>query len=187
MNQCFNGQALGIEAEATDDSLACRRDERVMAELLTLVNIRYVYLNDGTFQRTYAIVQGYRRVSISSSIQYNAVGREPDFLHLVDEFTLYVALVVSNLNVWIHSLQLWQILVERRGSVDTRLPCTKQVQVGSVDNLNLLHGDWCSDVLRNRLQTFLCTDGFGNEVVTACLESCHTVAFEGISRQGYDG
>ena len=86
----------------------------MVAELLALVDVRDVHLDDRTLQRAYAIVQGHGGMRVRPGIEHNAVEGEAHLLHLVDEFTLDIALIVGNLDIRITRLQLWQILVKRR-------------------------------------------------------------------------
>ena len=83
----------------------------MVAELLALVDIRDVYLDDGCLQRADAVVQGYRRVGVGTSVKHDAVVGEAYLLHLVDKFSLDIALVVLDVDVRILCLQLGQILL----------------------------------------------------------------------------
>ena len=98
----------------------------MMAELLALVDVGYVNLHNGAFQRTDAVLQGYAGVSIGAGIEDDAVvaAEESHLLHLVNQLTLDVALEIANLYVWIILLQLGQVLLKRRGAVDTRFTLT---------------------------------------------------------------
>jgi hypothetical protein len=106
----------------------------VVAELLALVDIGDVYLDDGSLQRTDAVVQGYRGVGVGSGIEHDAVVRKTYLLHLVDEFTLNVALEILDVHIGIFGLQLGQILLERRTAIDAWLTGAEQVKVGTIND-----------------------------------------------------
>lgn len=111
----------------------------MVAELLTLVDVRDVNLDDGAAQRADAVMQCYAGVGVGTGIEHDAVVGEPHLLHLVNELTLYVALVVLNAYVRIFGLELWQVLLKGRCAVDARLTGAQQVQVRTVDNDYLHH------------------------------------------------
>ena len=110
--QRLDSKTIGIEAKAADNALAGSGNHRVVAELLTLMNVRDVHLNDWRLQRTDAVVQGNGGMRIGTGIQHDTVVSEADLLHLVDEFALNVALVILDLDAGILGLQLGQILLE---------------------------------------------------------------------------
>ena len=72
-----------------------------------------------------------------TSIEHNAIVLEAHLLHLVDELALHVALIVVYLHIRDLGFQLGQECLERLAAIDARLANTQQVQVGSVNNLNL--------------------------------------------------
>jgi hypothetical protein len=107
-----------------------------MSELLALVHIANVYLNDRAFQRTDAVVQGYRGMGVGSCVEHDAVVGKAYFLHLVNQLSLHIALIVFYLYIGILCLQLRQILIERCRAVDAWLASAQEVKIGSVDNEN---------------------------------------------------
>lgn len=84
-----------------------------MTEVLTLVNIADVYLDDRALQGADAVVEGYAGMGVCSGIENDAIVGKANFLHLVNQFALNIALKVFYHDVWILCLQLGQILVER--------------------------------------------------------------------------
>ena len=74
-----------------------------MTELLTTVNVGDMDFDDRTLQRTDAVVQRDARVRIGTRVQHDAVValEESRLLHLVDQLTLHVALIVVYLHVGI--------------------------------------------------------------------------------------
>ena len=108
----------------------------MMAKLLALVHIRDVYFDDGTFQRADTVVQGNRGVGVGSCVEHDTVVGEAHLLHLVNQLSLYIALIVFYLYIGILCLQLGQILVERRRAVDAWLASAQEVKIGSIDNEN---------------------------------------------------
>lgn len=96
-----------------------------MAELLPSVNIGDVNLYDGALQTTYAVLQGNTGVSVGTGIEHDAVTDEAYFLHFVNQFSLDVALVVTDFHFRITCLQLRQVLVERGSTINAGLTGTQ--------------------------------------------------------------
>ena len=67
MVQRFDGEAVGVEAEAADDTLAGCRDEGMVAELFTLMDIGDVHLDDGALQRADAVLNPTSCILLMSS------------------------------------------------------------------------------------------------------------------------
>ena len=105
-----------------------------MAKLLALVYIRDVNLNNRSFQRTYAFLQGNTRVGVGSCVEHYAVVGEAHFLHLVDKFAFYVALIIVDVYIWHLFSQFVKISLKRVAAVNLGLSTPQQVQVGAVDN-----------------------------------------------------
>ena len=72
-----------------------------MTELLTAVYVGDVDLDDRTLQRTDTVVQCDARVRIGTRVQHDTVVtlEESCPLHLVDQLTLHVALIIVYLHV----------------------------------------------------------------------------------------
>ena len=83
-----------------------------MTELLALVHIRDVNLDHRCLERTDTVLQSYRGVGVGASIQHNAVVAKANLLHLVNQFALYVALIVLDVDVGKALTQLRQVCVE---------------------------------------------------------------------------
>ena len=86
-----------------------------MTELLAAMNIRDMNLDDRALQRADAVVKRDTRVGIGTGIQHDAVVAliESHLLHLVDEFTFDVALIVVYLHVGIALTQVCQTIIHR--------------------------------------------------------------------------
>jgi len=93
----------------------------MMTELLALMYIGDMYLDNRALQRADTVVERHRSVGIGSCIQHDAIKGETYLLHLVDELAFNIALIVGNLDIRILGLQLWQVLLERRRTVNTGL------------------------------------------------------------------
>ena len=106
-----------------------------MSELLAFVHIAYVYFYNGAFQRAYAVLQCYAGVGVSAGVEYYSVCRESHFLHLVDEASLYITLIIVYLNVRILLAQCVEISLESAASVYSGFACSQQIEVGSVYDL----------------------------------------------------
>lgn len=130
----FDGQSVTVEPKSGNDTSTSGTDHRVVAKLLSRVNVTNMYLHDWCRQRADAVEQGDTRVSICPCIEDNTVVGEPYFLHLVDQFPLDVALVVFDMVFLIAVSEYLEVALHRRGAVDTRFACPKQIQVRSVDN-----------------------------------------------------
>ena len=107
----------------------------MVTELFALVYIGDVYLHHGALHAADAVLQGYAGVCVGTGVEHHAVVGEPHLLQLVDQLTLYVALIVVYLHIGILGFQLGQVALEGIAAVDARLPDTKEVQVGTVHNL----------------------------------------------------
>ena len=81
----------------------------------------------GCLQASYAVLQSYAGVCVGACIQDDAVEIESHFLHFIDEFALYVALEIGELNVWIPRGELSEIVFKRFLSVDFRLTHAQKV------------------------------------------------------------
>jgi len=133
---CFNGEPVTFKSKATDDAATRGREVRVMAELLALMYVGDMHFDDRTFQRTDTVVEGYAGVSVRPGIEYDSIISESHLLHLIDEFSLNITLIVVYLILRIAVAQLWQIVLERRRAVDARLSPSEEIEVWTVDNLN---------------------------------------------------
>lgn len=81
----------------------------------------------GCLQAPYAVLQGYAGVCVGTCIQDDAVEIESYFLHFIDEFALYVALKIGELNVRILRGELSEIVFKRLLSVDFRFTHAQKV------------------------------------------------------------
>ena len=95
----FHGQPVAVEPESSYHPFASAANHGFVAEIFTCIHIADMHLNDRTFQRADAILQGYAGVGIGTGIQHDAVVTESHLLHLVDQFTLDVALVIVKLHL----------------------------------------------------------------------------------------
>lgn len=84
----------------------------VMAELLTFVHVGDVHLDNGAAQASDAVLKCYAGVGVCAGIEHDAVVREANLLHLVDQLAFDVALIVVDGDVWILGFQLRQIALE---------------------------------------------------------------------------
>ena len=137
--QCLNSQPIGVEPEAGNHAQTSTRDHRAMAELLAFVHVGNMNLHHRALQRANAVLQGDARMGVGTCVEHDAVGLEAHLLQLVDQLTLDVALVIGNLHIGELGAKCGQKLVERRRAVDAWLTRAQQIQVRSVDDLNLLH------------------------------------------------
>ena len=94
-----------------------------MAELLTLVDIGDVDLDDGTAQRADTVLQRHTGMRVGSGIQHDTIvtAEEPRLLHLINQLTLDVALIIVYLDIGEALTQFRQVAVERLRAIDARL------------------------------------------------------------------
>ena len=96
-------------------------------------------------------------MGVCSSIEHDTIVAEAHLLHLVDEFTLDVALVILDINIEVLLLQLWQVLLERGGTVDAWFADTQQVEVWTIDNENFHNSKifltFVAAKVRNKMET----------------------------------
>ncbi len=135
--QCFEREAVGVEPETAYHAQAGARYERVVAELLALVNVGDVYLHRRAAQRAEAVLQSHAGVGVGSCVEYHAVESEAHLLQLVDKLALDVALVVVYLHVGIGRAQRLEVAFKRVAAVDARLAHAEKIKVWSVDYLYL--------------------------------------------------
>ena len=93
-----------------------------------------MHFNYGAGDGPDTVVQGHAGVGIGARIEHDAVEVESHALHLVDEQSLHIALVVVQLHLRIALPELLQVVVERGMSVDVGLPLSEKIQIGPVDD-----------------------------------------------------
>ncbi len=81
-------------------------------------------------------MESHAGMCICAGIQNDAVVGEPHLLHLVNQFSLNVALVVIQMDVWIVCTQFWQIIIEGIAAVDAWLTDAEQIQVRAIYDEN---------------------------------------------------
>jgi hypothetical protein len=137
--QCFYGEAIAVETKATDHAETGGGEERLVTERLALMNIRDMNLDNGALQGADAVVERHTGVGIGTCIEHDAVTafEEAYLLHLVDELALDIALEVGYLHIRKLSLQRRQVALKRLIAIDTRFALSQQIEVRTIDNLNL--------------------------------------------------
>lgn len=146
------GQTVTIQTKADDDAGSSWRDERVMAELLTLVHIADVDLDDWDGNRLDGIMDGHTGVRIGTGIEHDAVHHasvgmtfalaqvgilaETGLMQSVHNSALHIALEVFEVDVTLLLLKLGKVILEGIRAIDTRFTTTQKVQVGTVDDKN---------------------------------------------------
>lgn len=89
-----------------------------MPELFPGMHIRDMYFNDRSCHSTDSILQSYRSVRISSCIQHNSIIRKPYFMDFINQFPLYIRLIVFYLYIGILCFQRHQIIFKRNSTVN---------------------------------------------------------------------
>ena len=110
-----------------------------MAESLAGMDIADVHLHHRGGHGADGILQGDGRVGVGPGVEDDAVVVETHLVDAVDEFALDVGLEIVYLYAGIAAAQAGQAIVERPGTIYARLAAAQQIEVGAVDDLNLLH------------------------------------------------
>ena len=94
-----------------------------MAELLTLVDIGDVDFDDGTAQRADTVLKRHTGMRIGAGIQHDTIvtAEETRLLHLINQLTLDVALIIVYLDIGEAFTQFRQVAVKRLRAIDARL------------------------------------------------------------------
>lgn len=150
--QRFHCKTVRIEAEAANHPLAGTGYQRLVTELLPLVDIRDVHFDDRSLHRTDRILQRKRRVGVCARIEHDAVAPETRFMDSVNQLTFHIRLEIPELHRRIPLLQLFQKTLERFRPVDRRLPPAQQIEIRAIDNLYLhrdKHNEWSCRTLHS--------------------------------------
>ena len=132
----MEGEAVAVEAEAGDDALADGRQERLVAERFTAVDVADVNLYHGGGDGSDGIGDGDRRVGVAAGIQDDAAVVKTHLLQAVHNLPLDVALIDVDRVLWIALNQFLQVLVEGAVAIDLGLTLAHKVQVGTVDDVD---------------------------------------------------
>ena len=132
----MEGEAVAVEAEAGDDALADGRQERLVAERLTAVDVADVNLYHGGGDGSDGIGDGNRRVGVTTGIQDDAAVVKSHLLQAVHDFPLDITLIDVDRVLRIALNQFLQVLVEGAVAIDLGLTLAHKVQVGTVDDVD---------------------------------------------------
>ena len=132
----MEGEAVAVETKAGDDALADGRQERLMAERFTAVDVADVNLDHGGGDGSDSIGDGDRRVGVAAGIQDDAAVVKTHLLQAVHNLPLDVALIDVDRVLWIALNQFLQVLVEGAVAIDLGLTLAHKVQVGTVDDVD---------------------------------------------------
>jgi hypothetical protein len=83
------------------------------------------------------IADRHRSMGIASGIEDDSVTAKTGLLYFVDKFALDVRLVISDFDIRITGPQTCQKIIEVILAVYIRLAHTEQIEIGSVNDLNL--------------------------------------------------
>ena len=131
----MEGEAVAVEAKAGDDTLANGRQERLVAERLTAVDVADVNLDHGGGDGSDGIGDGDRRVGVATGIQDDAAVVKTHLLQAVHNLPLDVALIDVDRVLGVALNQLLQILVEGAVAIDLGFTLAHKVKVGTVDDV----------------------------------------------------
>ena len=99
------------------------------------MHIRNMHLDDGRRYGTNGILQSYGSMRIGTGIQDNTIKIKAYFMQLVNHLALHIRLIILEFHFRITAFQLHEVILERTGAIDSRLPLAQQVNVGTIDNL----------------------------------------------------
>ena len=136
MDECLNGQPVGIESKARNDTLASRANHGMMAKLLALMHIGDMHLDHGGRDAEDAVVQGDTGMRVGACIEHHSVDTEAVVLQTVDELALDVALLIGYLDSRIEGPQLFQVVLKGAVPIDIGFTYTQQIKVGPIDDEN---------------------------------------------------
>jgi hypothetical protein len=85
------------------------------------------------------IVQSHAGVGVGSGVKYDAIHLEAARVNTVYEVAFVVALIITELYVGVLLAQFFEIVFKAASTIYSGLAATEEVQVGAVDDLNLLH------------------------------------------------
>ena len=132
----MEGEAVAVEAETGDDALANGRQERLVAERLTAVDVADVNLDHGSGDGSDSIGDSDRRVGVTAGIQDDAAVVKTHLLQAVHNLPLDVALIDVDGVLRIALNQFLQVLVKGAVAIDLGLTLAHKVQVGTVDDVD---------------------------------------------------
>lgn len=130
------GEAVAVEAEAGDDALADGRQQRLVAERLTRVDVADVNLDHRGRDGGHGIGNGDRRVGVTAGVKDDAAVVKAHLLQAVHDFALDVALIDVDRVLRVALNQLLQVLVEGAVAIHLGLTQAHKVQVRAVDDVD---------------------------------------------------
>src|SRR5574344_1247081 len=109
----------------------------MMAKLLTLMNITNMDFYDWAFQTADTVLQGNTSMRICACIKDYSIIRKSYFLRFIYQFAFDIALIIFYVNIRIFCLKLRKIALERVAAIYTWFTYTKQIQIWTINDLNL--------------------------------------------------
>src|SRR3569833_1956980 len=106
-----------------------------MPEFFALVNIGNMYFEHRRFNCSYCISYSYRSMCIRTGVHHNAVYIKTYFVQFVNNFALYITLVIIYGDVCVAFAQVVKVAFEAAVALNGFLANAEQVQVGAVDYL----------------------------------------------------
>ena len=111
-----------------------------MAEFLTLVHIRDVYLHHRRLNASDGILQGDAGMGVGTRIQHHTVVAEPYLVQLVEQITFVVRLEITQFcHIGKALFQLFEVIFKSTCAINAWFAATQQIQVGTIENQYLLH------------------------------------------------
>jgi len=130
-------QPVSLQPKSADDTPAMRRRVGMLSERLAGVHITDVYLHHRGSDGSHRVGQRNGRVRVGARVEDDAVYRKPDFVELVDECAFVVTLKKGDVELRKICLQLQEERIKSSVSVHLRFPLAEEVEVGSVEDVNV--------------------------------------------------
>lgn len=140
LDQLLDRHRITFHALSADEADALLGQEGMLTKGLAGVDVGDVDLEDRCCDGGDTIANGDRCMGISARIDDDAPIPKSDVLQMVDDASLVVGLIVVELDCWKSSLQGLKEVLKGLRAIDLRLTSPQQIEVGAIDDVNLLHG-----------------------------------------------
>jgi hypothetical protein len=105
-----------------------------MPELFPSGGIADVHFNNWRFNGGNGIAQSHRCMGITARVYHNSITCKTNFVQIVNQFALNIALKILKGYCWIFLLQRKQETIKRLVAINAWFPLAQQVKIRTVDN-----------------------------------------------------
>lgn len=120
----------------------------MMAEFLALVHIADVNFDDRSAHGLDSVVDGYAGMSVGTSIENDAIDAREFWMCIpnigllaksgavdgIYDVTFMITLKIGDLNVWVSLAQVFEVILKRLCSIDSRFPTPQKIEVWAIDD-----------------------------------------------------